>query len=71
MKTVTSFVLRWNPQFLTVKQLIADGVLGDLLYGEADYWHPVQRVYPGYREFVSKEEGVSAFVHGGCHAVTM
>lgn len=69
VKTVTSFVLRWNPQFLTVKQLIADGVLGDLIYGEADYWHPIQRAYPGYPEFITRAEGVSAFAHGGCHAV--
>ena len=69
VKTVTSFVLRWNPQFVTVKQLIADGVVGDLVYGEADYWHPLQEVYPGYRAFVSKDLGVSAFVCGGCHAV--
>jgi len=69
VKTVTSFVLRWNPQFLTVRQLIADGVLGDLVYGEADYWHPLKDVYPGYRFNVSKALGVSAFVCGGCHAV--
>lgn len=69
VKSVTSFVLRWNPQFVTVKQLIADGVLGDLLYGEADYWHPLRDLYPGYRPFVSKVQGVSAFVCGGCHAV--
>ena len=69
VKSVTSFVLRWNPQLVTVKRLIADGVLGDLLYGEADYWHPLQDVYPGYRSFVSESQGVSAFVCGGCHAV--
>ncbi len=43
VKTVTSFVLRWNPQFVTVRKLIDDGVLGELIYGEADYWHPVPR----------------------------
>ena len=43
VKTVTSFVLRWNPQFVTVRTLIEDGVLGDLIYGEADYWHPARR----------------------------
>jgi len=69
VKTVTSFVLRWNPQFLTVKQLIADGVLGDLVYGEADYWHPLKPAYPGYRSFVSKEISGSAVLTGGCHAV--
>ena len=69
VKSVTSFVLRWNPQFQTVRQLIADGVLGELVYGEADYWHPLRNAYPGYPAFVSKELGVSAFVCGGCHAV--
>ena len=69
VKTVTSVVLRWNPQFLTVRKLIEDGVLGELVYGEGDYWHPLQEVYPGYRAFVSKDRGGSAFITGGCHAV--
>jgi predicted dehydrogenase len=69
VKTVTSVVLRWNPQFNTVRQLIADGVLGELVYGEADYWHPFKTEYPGYRSFVSKDQGGSAVVVGGCHAV--
>jgi predicted dehydrogenase len=69
VKTVTSFVLRWNPQFLTVQQLIADGVLGELVYGEADYWHPLKSIYPGYPAFVTKARGGSAVIAGGCHAV--
>jgi UDP-N-acetyl-2-amino-2-deoxyglucuronate dehydrogenase len=69
VKTVTSVVLRWNAQFNTVRQLIADGVLGELVYGEADYWHPFKTEYPGYRSFVSKDQGGSAVVVGGCHAV--
>jgi UDP-N-acetyl-2-amino-2-deoxyglucuronate dehydrogenase len=68
VKTVTSVVLRWNPQFNTVRQLIADGVLGDLVYGEADYWHPLSSAYPGYKSFRSKDRGKSAFIVGGCHA---
>jgi predicted dehydrogenase len=69
VKTVTSVVLRWNPQFLTVQRLIEDGVLGELVYGEADYWHPLQTYYPGYKSFVSWERGRSSFIAGGCHAV--
>jgi predicted dehydrogenase len=69
VKTVTSVVLRWNPQFNTVRQLIADGVLGELVYGEADYWHPLKVEYPGYWSFVSKDRGGSAVLCGGCHAV--
>ena len=68
VKSVTSFVLRWNPQFETIKQLIADGVVGDLLYAEADYWHPMRREYPSYPWTLTRELGGSAFVAGGCHA---
>jgi len=70
VKTVTSFVLRWNPQFVTVRQLIDDGGLGDLIYGEADYWHPARRSTPGSPGM--RKDGVgSAFLSGGCHAVDM
>ncbi|MBC8162272.1 MAG: Gfo/Idh/MocA family oxidoreductase [Roseiflexaceae bacterium] len=69
VKSIVPFVLRWNPQFLTVRQLIADGILGDLIYGEADYWHPITPTkIPGYRAYVSHEQGRSAFLAAGCHA---
>lgn len=70
VKTVTSFVLRWNPQFVTVRQLIDDGVLGELIYGEADYWHPARRATPG-SPYASKAVVGSSFLSGGCHAVDM
>lgn len=70
VKTVTSFVLRWNPQFVTVRQLIDDGGLGDLIYGEADYWHPARRAQPG-SPGLRKDVVGSAFLSGGCHAVDM
>jgi predicted dehydrogenase len=68
VKSVTSFVLRWNPQLETVRQLIDDGILGDMVYAEADYWHPISRSYPCYDWIVGEEIGGSAFVAGGCHA---
>jgi predicted dehydrogenase len=68
VKTVTSFVLRWNPQFETVKQMQKDGVVGDMIYAEADYWHPLKKEYPSYPWAVTKELGGSAFVTAGCHA---
>jgi predicted dehydrogenase len=70
VKTVTSFVLRWNPQFVTVRQLIDDGGLGELIYGEADYWHPARRSAPGSPS-MRKDVVGSAFLSGGCHAVDM
>ena len=70
VKTVTSFVLRWSPQFVTVRQLIEDGVLGELIYGEADYWHPVPPNRAGGPR-LSKDVVGSAVLSGGCHAVDM
>ena len=70
VKTVTSFVLRWNPQFETVRQLIDDGVLGELIYGETDYWHVARRADPG-SPYMRKDVVGSAFLSGGCHAVDM
>jgi UDP-N-acetyl-2-amino-2-deoxyglucuronate dehydrogenase len=68
VKSVTSFVLRWNPQFETIKQLIADGVVGDLIYAEADYWHPMKREYPSYPWTLTRALGGSSFIAAGCHA---
>lgn len=67
VKTVTSFVLRWNEQFETTKKLIADGVLGKIMYAEVDYWHPLHPDLPLYPWIVGKRQGGSAFVAGGCH----
>jgi UDP-N-acetyl-2-amino-2-deoxyglucuronate dehydrogenase len=69
VKSVTSFVLRWNPELETIKQLVTDGLVGDLIYAEGDYWHPIKKEYPCYNWFVGKEIGGSAFLAGGCHAV--
>ncbi len=69
VKSVTSFVLRWNPQLETIRRLVDDGVIGDLVYAEADYWHPISKAYPCYDWIVSKEIGGSANVAAGCHAV--
>lgn len=72
VKTVTSFVLRWNPQFETVVKLIREqGILGELIYGEADYWHPLKVEYPGYPYYVTKKHAGSSFVASGVHALDM
>lgn len=70
VKSVTSFVLRWHPQLVMTRQLVADGVVGDLVYAEAAYWHPVDRSSgPSYDWHVGRTFANSALVGGGCHAV--
>jgi predicted dehydrogenase len=67
VKSVTSFVLRWNAQLQLIRRLVEDGTLGELLYAEADYWHPLPGFYYDSWLFTRKEGG-SAFVGAGCHA---
>lgn len=69
VKTVTSFVLRFNPQIVTAKQLVSDGAIGEVVYAEADYWNPSDPAWPCYDWLRTRETGGSAFVTGGCHAV--
>ena len=69
VKTVVSFVLRWNPLFQTLKSLIADDALGQVYYVEADYQHDIGSWWSGYDDARRKETGVSAMLVGGCHAL--
>ena len=69
VKTVVSFVLRWNPLFETVKAMVADDTLGDVYYVETDYEHDIGSWWTGYEDARKKSTGISAFLVGGCHAI--
>lgn len=69
VKTVVSFVLRWNPLFETIKAMIADDALGDVFFVETDYQHDIASWWTGYEEARKKDTGVSALLVGGCHAI--
>lgn len=71
VKTVVSFVLRWNPLVLTIKQMIADGVFGETFFVQTAYWHNVvQSGYPGAKPG-PKKSPISAMLGGGCHAMDL
>ena len=69
VKTVVSFVLRWNPLFETIKALIADDALGKVFYVETDYEHDIGSWWTGYADACTKAGGVSSLLVGGCHAI--
>jgi predicted dehydrogenase len=48
VRTIVSFVLRWNPLFETIRALLGDGVIGKLFYGEVDYFHGIGPWYGQY-----------------------
>ena len=69
IKTVVSFVLRWNPQFQWIDRMLEEGALGSLFYAEVDYWHNIGPQYAQYRWNVKKEIAGSVWLSAGCHAV--
>ncbi len=69
VQSVVSFVLRWNPMFKHIKSLIADGTVGDVFSVEADYLHNISSFWSGWEDARRKDQGVSAHLVGGCHAI--
>jgi predicted dehydrogenase len=69
VKSVVSFVLRWNPLFGNLKSLLAAGAIGELFYLEVDYWHGISPTwYQGWEWAHTKKTGGSTMLLGGCHA---
>jgi predicted dehydrogenase len=69
VKTVVSFVLRWNPLFETLKAMIADDAVGEVFCVETAYQHYCGGWWSGWDDARRAETGRSAFLVGGCHAV--
>ena len=69
VKSVVSFVLRWNPLVETLKSLLAARAVGDLFYVEVDYWHGLSDWWTGFPWGKTLQSGRSTMLTGGCHAV--
>ena len=63
------FECRFSSQFLTTKSIIDQGLLGDLHYGEIDYYHGIGPWYGQFRWNTRKDAGGSALLTAGCHAL--
>ena len=69
VKTVVSFVLRWNPLFDLIKSFLAQDVIGEVYYAEVDYFHGIGPWYGQYPWNIKKAIGGSSLLTAGCHAV--
>jgi len=69
VKSVVSFVLRWNPLVKNLRALLAERVIGDLFYVEVDYWHGLSDWWTGFGWGHTLASGRSTMLTGGCHAV--
>ena len=64
VKTHVGHVCRWYPAIAGLKNFVDGGGIGDIFYGEVDYWHEIIGAWK-----VKPETGGSALLMGGCHAV--
>jgi predicted dehydrogenase len=69
VRSVVSFVLRWNPLFENLKSLLAAGAVGELFYLEVDYWHRLGSSWPGWGWGQTRASGGSTMLLAGCHAL--
>ncbi len=69
VRTVVSFVLRWNPLFDVIRAQLANGALGRLYMAEVDYVHGLGPWYAQYEWSKTAAQGRSSFLNAGCHAV--
>ena len=69
VKACVCFELRYISQFLTTTNIIGQGLVGDLHYGEVDYYHGIGPWYGQYRWNTTVENGGSSLLSAGCHAL--
>ncbi len=69
VKACVCFECRFSSQFLTIKSVLDQGLLGQLHYGEVDYYHGIGPWYAQFNWCTSKKEGGSSLLEAGCHAM--
>ncbi len=69
VRSVVSFVLRWNPLFEIIKAQLADNAIGRVYLGEVDYFHGIGPWYAQFSWNVKKEVGASSLLSAGCHSM--
>jgi predicted dehydrogenase len=69
VKTVVSFVLRWNPLLKNIRAMLEQGLVGEIFYSEVDYLNGANPVYAHHAWNIKKEMGGSSLLTAGCHAV--
>jgi predicted dehydrogenase len=69
VKTCVCFECRYSSQFLATKAVIDRGLLGEIHYGEIDYYHGIGPWYGQFRWNTRKDAGGSSLLSAGCHAL--
>jgi predicted dehydrogenase len=68
VKSLGSFVLRWNPMVQTLKSLLERGAIGKPFYAEANYWHGLGPTHHAWAVHGKRATAGGAMLLAGCHA---
>lgn len=69
VRACVCFECRFSSQFIATKALVDQGLLGTLHYGEIDYYHGIGPWYGQFRWNTKVDQGGSALLSAGCHAL--
>ncbi len=69
VQAMVGFEVRFSAQFMLIKSVVDQGLLGDLHYGEVDYYHGLGPWYGQFTWNVKKAFGGSSLLTAGCHAL--
>jgi predicted dehydrogenase len=68
-KVCVGFELRYCKQVQMLSSIIEQGLIGEVHYGETDYYHGIGPWYGQFRWSKKADGGGSALLSGGCHAM--
>jgi predicted dehydrogenase len=69
VKVCVGFECRFSQQLTLLKAVIDKGLIGDIHYGEADYYHGIGPWYGQFHWSCRRDGGGSSLLSGGCHAL--
>jgi len=69
LQACVCFECRYSAHFTLVNSILGQGLLGDLHYGEVDYYHGIGPWYGQFEWNVKKDFGASSLLTAGCHAL--
>lgn len=69
VRSIVSFVLRWNPMVENIRTMLAQKLAGNVFYAEVDYLHGIGPMYASWKWLISRKTGGSSLLMAGCHAV--
>lgn len=71
VRSCVCFEVRFSRQASAIRAAIDQGLMGQLHYGECDYFHGIGPWYGQYAWNIRKDFGASSLLTAGCHALDL